>query len=136
MKSSSGDALYAIPDLVGEETTVFANGSALRREEVNWLREEYGGGAGVRRFVRPLASDIGVRYNYQSLNASEAEEVLPDGVERTQAGAFILDLKHDGRDNPVGPHRGFKLFTTLELASSANGCSHTSTRSRTWPNAR
>ncbi len=49
-KASQGDFTYTIPELLGEDIDGFANGFALRREEISFTREEYGGGAGLHRY--------------------------------------------------------------------------------------
>jgi outer membrane protein insertion porin family len=121
-KSTTGDALYSIPAHLGEEITLFLNASALRREEVSFRREEYGGGAGVRRFFPGISSDLGLRYSYEFLNAIEAP-VSAGGVEEspTELGALIVDFNHDRRDNPLNPRRGLKFFATVEVASEVLG---------------
>ncbi|MEP6664088.1 MAG: POTRA domain-containing protein, partial [Verrucomicrobiota bacterium] len=63
-KSTSADYLYTMPELIGEDMDVFFNAFGLRREEISFTREEYGGGAGTRKFLRSISSDFGVRYNY------------------------------------------------------------------------
>src|SRR5439155_27210108 len=45
----------------------------------------------------------------------------PTGVERTRVGAVVLDLRHDRRDNPLLPTRGYNLLSTLEVASASLG---------------
>jgi outer membrane protein insertion porin family len=120
MKSSSGDYLYTIPQFYGDESDFFFNANALRREEIDFTREEFAGGAGVRRFFKPISSDVSVRYNYQVLNAASINDsrfAQGIGLQQADVGSFILDLKHDKQDNPLTPRKGYKVFTTLELAS-------------------
>src|ERR1043166_2336344 len=117
-KSSSGEFVYTIPEFVGRDVDLFVNASALRREEISFLREEYGGGLGAHKFFRDLASDLSVRYNYQILNALEVEGVTAtEGIPKTTVGEIITELKHDRRDNPLYPHRGYKVFSNLETAT-------------------
>src|SRR5262249_51794368 len=68
-KASSGEFTYTIPELIGKDVDVFFNASALRREELSFLREEYGGGLGVHKYFKPSSTDVSVRYNYQILRA-------------------------------------------------------------------
>jgi outer membrane protein assembly complex protein YaeT len=117
-KSSRGEFTYTMPELLGERLDVFLNGFGLRREEVSFIREEYGGGIGVHRYFTAVASDLSVRYNYQVLNATDAEtNVVAESPVNPGVGAIIMDFRHDRRDNPLYPHRGYKIFTTFELAS-------------------
>jgi outer membrane protein assembly complex protein YaeT len=120
-KASSADYLYTMPELLGEDIHVFVNASGLRREEVSFVREEYGGAVGAQRYFRPIDSDVGLRYVQQFLNAADNEATLPGEQERVRVGAFVLDLKHDRRDNPLVPRRGFKFFSNVEFASDALG---------------
>jgi outer membrane translocation and assembly module TamA len=96
---------------------VFLNGSALRREEIDFTREEFGGGFGARKYVNVVESDITLRYSYQVLNASTAAVEEQEGRPSANVGAFVLDIKHDKQDNPLYPRRGYKLFGNFELAS-------------------
>jgi outer membrane protein assembly complex protein YaeT len=116
-RSSSADFNYTMPELVGEDLDVFLNGSGLRREEVDFTREEFGGGLGVHRYFRAVESDISVRYNYQILKARREDFEASIGPPSAAVGAFITDWRHDRRDNPLYPRRGYKIFSTLELAS-------------------
>ncbi|MEO7298273.1 MAG: BamA/TamA family outer membrane protein [Verrucomicrobiota bacterium] len=116
-KSSSADYLYTMPELVGEDLDVFFNASGLRREEVSFTREEYGGGAGARKFLPSISSDFGVRYNYQILNAVQTKLAQEVGLARAAVGSVTFDLKHDKRDNPLYPRAGYKLAGSLETAS-------------------
>jgi outer membrane protein assembly complex protein YaeT len=117
LKSSSADYIYSMPELVGRDIDVFINATALRREEISFLREEFGGGFGGRHLFKPIATDVSARYNYQVLNAANPDTAITNGVQNADVGSVIFDLKHDLRDNPLVPHSGYKIFTTLELAS-------------------
>jgi outer membrane protein assembly complex protein YaeT len=116
-KSSSADYIYTMPELFRESMDVFLNASALRREEISFTREEYGGGAGVKRYLSSIATEVSVRYNYQILNTADAEVDPTEGVPNAGVGAIITDVRHDRRDNPLYPRSGYKLFANLELAS-------------------
>jgi outer membrane protein insertion porin family len=120
-KASSADFLYTIPDILYENVNLFFNGTGLRRDEVSFVREEYGGGFGLQQFVRALDSELSLRYTYQVLNASDAQESEIVGLREARVAAWVFDIKHDRRDNPLLPHQGFKVFSTAEFASAALG---------------
>jgi outer membrane protein insertion porin family len=121
-KSTRGDFLYTMPQLLGEDIDVFFNAFALRREEISFLREEYGGGVGAIKRFEPISSDLSVRYNYQILKAAETEGIFTsEGLQNPNVGAFITDFRHDQRDSPVYPRRGYKIFSNFELASEYVG---------------
>jgi outer membrane protein insertion porin family len=116
-KSSFAEYIYTMPEFVGEDVDVFFNVRGLRREEIDFTREEYGGGVGARRFIQTINSDVSLRYNYEVLNATAPEFVFQRSLRRAGVGAFIADIRHDERDNPLSPRRGYKIFTNIELAS-------------------
>jgi len=120
-KSSRADFLYTVPELFREDVDVFLDASGLRREEISFIREEYGGGIGARRFFRPIDSDVSVRYNYQFLTALDNRATTATGVQRTRVGAVVLDFRHDRRDNPLLPTSGYDLLANVELASASLG---------------
>jgi outer membrane protein assembly complex protein YaeT len=121
-KSSSGDYTYTIPELVGEEVDVFATANALRREEISFTRIEYGGGFGARKYFQPTALDVSLRYNYGILQATEqSANFVEEGAQSPTVGEVILDLRHDRRDNPLYPRRGYQLLANVETATEYLG---------------
>ena len=116
-KASYGEYIYTMPELIGRDIDVFFNGSALRREEIDFTREEFGGGVGVRKYLPEIESDLRVRYNYEVLNAAEIEVAAEEGLTSANVGAVITELRHDRQDNPLYPRKGYKLFGTFEIAS-------------------
>jgi outer membrane protein assembly factor BamA len=121
-KASSGEFIYTIPEFRGHAMDLFFNASGLLREEVSFTREEYGGGFGGHKYFKPIATDLRVRYNYQILNANEAYGfTATEGRTNATVGAIITDIKHDRRDNPLYPTRGYKVFANLEVATEYLG---------------
>jgi outer membrane protein assembly complex protein YaeT len=118
-KASQAEYTYTIPQIVGKDFDVFATASGLRREEISFTREEFGGGAGISRHFREISSDVSVRYNYQVLNATRLEVLPAYGLQSANVGSFIFDLRHDRRDNPLTPRAGYKIFSNLEIASES-----------------
>lgn len=120
-KSSSVDFTYTMPELFGEDIDFFLNADALRREEVSFTREEFGGGAGIHRRFKTWPSDLTIRYDYQVLNADDLELDIADGRKEANVGALITEFFRDRRDNPIYPRSGYKFLANLELASSYLG---------------
>jgi outer membrane protein insertion porin family len=116
-RSSRLEYLYTMPEIFGRDVDVFLNASALRREEVNFTRQEIAGGIGARRFVQALASDVSVRYNYQVLTATQTAVDPRDGLREAAVGSVITEIRHDQRDNPLYPREGYKIFTNIEIGS-------------------
>jgi outer membrane protein assembly factor BamA len=123
-KASSGDLTYTVPELVGHDIDLFLNGSGLRREEISFIRLEYGGSVGLHRYFQPVATDVSARYSYQILNASDFSSVQPvssEGLTNPAVGSISFEIKHDRRDNPLYPRNGYKVFMTLETATQYLG---------------
>jgi outer membrane protein insertion porin family len=123
-KASSGDFTYTVPELVGRDIDLFVNGTGLRREEISFTRLEYGGGIGLHKYLPAASTDVTTRYSYQILNASDfsaVQEVGSEGLTNPAVGAITTEIKHDRRDNPLYPRRGYKVFLTLETATSYIG---------------
>lgn len=123
-KSSSGQFIYTIPEFVGRDIDLFFDASALRREEVDFTRLEYGGGTGLHKYLQPASTDVSVRYNYQILNASDfssVQEVASEGLTNPAVGSITIDVKHDRRDNPLYPHNGYKIFLNVQTATEYLG---------------
>jgi outer membrane protein assembly complex protein YaeT len=122
-KSSKGDLLYTVPEAFGENVNLFLQGTGLRREEVSFLRKEYGGSAGIQKRLLPIKTDFTLRYDYEFLNALELDGASTNrlGAEEAKAAAIAIELTRDRRDNPLLPRRGLKLFSKLEFASASLG---------------
>ena len=121
-KSSSGDYTYTIPELLGENLDFFLNASALRRQEVSFIRVEYGGGMGVRRHFRRIDTDATLRYNYGVLQATESSvNFAPVGAKNPTAGELIADIRQDRRDNPLNPQKGYQVLANAEVATEYLG---------------
>lgn len=118
-RATNLDYDYTMPEFVGENVDLFINGSYLRREEVSFTREEYGGGAGASTFFDNIESDFTARYSYQILSADEL--ISTEGPTNATVGAIILDLRHDKRDSPLYPRHGYRIGSSLELASEFLG---------------
>jgi outer membrane protein assembly complex protein YaeT len=118
-KASQGEYTYTIPQILGRDYDVFATASGLRRDEISFTREEFGGGAGISRHFRDISSDVSARYNYQVLNATRLDVPPAYGLQSANVGSFIFDLRHDRQDNPLNPRAGYKIFSNLEIASEA-----------------
>ncbi len=116
-KASSADYTYTVPDFLGHDIDGFVNGSGLIRDESAFTRREFGGGAGLSRNFRSLNTDLSVRYNYQILSATRRDIPPTFGLAEADVGSFIFELRHDRRDNPLLPHEGYKISSTLEVAS-------------------
>ena len=98
-KASSGDFLYTVPELFFENVDLFVRGSGLRREEISFTREEYGGAVGVHKRIVPIQTDVAVRYDYEFLNALDVSATDTNRIGVTEARAAPTTAMH-GRLTP------------------------------------
>jgi outer membrane protein insertion porin family len=122
-KASYADLQYTIPEIFGRDVDLFFRGSGLRRDEISFTREEYGGSVGLQKRFARIHTDFSIHYDYQFLNALNQPAVTNNniGLQQARAASFVIDLNHDRRDNPLLPTRGYKLFSKVEVASAALG---------------
>jgi len=65
---------------------------------------------------------VSLRYNYGILQATQVSTNLAtEGALNPTVGEFILDARHDRRDNPLDPRRGYQVLLNSEIASSEIG---------------
>ena len=121
VKASYGDLQYTVPEVFGENVDAFVKGDGLRREEVSFTREEYIASTGIHRRFATIQTDLSVHYDYQFLNSVDQHAITNVGPQKAEAASFFIDLTRDRRDNPLLPTRGYRLFSSVEIASAALG---------------
>lgn len=120
-KSASADYTYTMPELFGNDTDIFLNATGLSRQEISFTRQEFGGGAGARRYFESIGSDVSARYSYEILTATDTDFDLGGSARNAGVASLITDIRRDRRDNPLSPHQGYKLFGNMELAAKYLG---------------
>jgi outer membrane protein insertion porin family len=120
MKSTLAEHLYSVPEIFGTEVAGTARLFGVRREELSFLREEYGATVSLRW---PLGKDsLTTAYSFRHLRSTH-NELATSGTDDTQTNAASVELGwlRDRRDNPLTPRHGYKLFAHLEEASRVLG---------------
>jgi outer membrane protein insertion porin family len=122
MKSSSADYRYTVRSLFGTEVDGNARLFGLRREELSFVRQEFGGNLSLSRAFRSLHSTGTASYTFRRLRATD-NQLSTSPIDATQANVASLDLRlvRDRRDNPLSPRDGHRLFAQVELASKLLG---------------
>jgi outer membrane protein insertion porin family len=120
-KTSSADFTYTVPEVTSHDVDAFLSGSALRRQEISFLREEYGASSGLHEYFKAITTDATLRYNYQILDANQAQISPVEGLQSARDSSVTLDLKHNREDNPLYPRAGYRLSGTFEVASDYLG---------------
>ncbi len=122
-KSSRGEMTYTVPELFGETVDGSVQLFGLSRDEVAFIREEFGGTVSLRRRRLPWIHAEGtISYTYQQLRNRENELTTRDiDTAKTIAASIDLGLTRDRRDNPLQPRRGYRWFTQAEIADERFG---------------
>ncbi|HLP24375.1 MAG TPA: BamA/TamA family outer membrane protein, partial [Acidobacteriota bacterium] len=122
MKSSTGDFRYTVPSLFGTTVDGSARLFGLRREELAFVRQEYGSNLSLSREFPSLHSTGTASYTLQRLKTT-ANELATNPIDETETDVASLDLRlvRDRRDNPLTPRAGHRLFAQVQLATKVLG---------------
>lgn len=122
MKSTRGDYSYTVPEIFGESIDGTARIFGLQRDELSFVRQEYGANASLTMPVKWLGANATAGYTFQSLRNRD-NQLATRTVDDQQVTVASLDLglSQDRRDNPLRPRRGYRWFGQVELASRALG---------------
>ncbi len=118
MKSSRGEYNYTVPELFGENVNGTARLYGLQREEVAFLRQEYGLNLSVDTPLRFLGANATAGYTFEVLR-NDDNKLETSGADETQLEVASVDfgLTRDRRDNPLLPRKGYRLYGRTEAAS-------------------
>lgn len=120
-KSTQTAYVYSIPEILGDRLSGFASLTALRRQEIDFLRREAGAEVGIRRFIPEWDVDSSLRYGYSFLESQQLEAAGEVGIAKADVGSLSADVSRDWRDNPVVPEGGGRIFSRIELAAKVLG---------------
>lgn len=117
MKGSQGEHLYSVPEIFGTTIDGSARLFGLRREELSFVRQEFGANVSL---LWPLGAhnSLTTGYTFRQLRTTN-NELATSGEDDVQTNAASVDVgwMRDRRDNPLTPRHGYKLFAHVEEAS-------------------
>lgn len=145
MKSTNAEYTYTVPELFGESLDGTARLFGLQREEVAFVRQEYGATFSVKRPVRQIRGEASAGYTYQALR-NRRNELSTQATDDRQVivASMAVTLTGDTRDNPLRPRHGYHWSTQFEAAdpvlggqstyqrTEVSGAYHTSWQSGRW----
>lgn len=122
MKSTRGDYTYTVPEFFGEAVDGTVKIFGLQREELSFVRQEYGANASLSLPIRWLGANATAGYTFQALRNRD-NQLATRAVDDTQLTVASLNagLTRDRRDNPLRPRRGYRWFGQVEAASRELG---------------
>ncbi len=122
MKSTSVDYNYTVPELFGESLDGNVHAFGLQREEISFLRQEYGLSVSVGRPVAFISGDAMVGYTFESLrNRDNSLGTRATDEGNINSANVHFGLSGDRRDNPLVPRKGYNWATQVEVASPIFG---------------
>lgn len=122
MKSTRGDLTYTVPEIFNESIDGTARLFGLQRDELSFVRREYGANLALSAPVPWLGAKGTAGYTFQALQNRENQLSTRSGDEQDVTVASIdAGLARDRRDNPLRPRRGYRWFGEVEAASRALG---------------
>jgi outer membrane protein assembly factor BamA len=122
MKSTRGEYSYTVPELFGENVHGTARLVGLQREEVAFLRQEYGARLMIDTPLRFLDANLTAGYSFEVLRNQDNElETRALDQSQVEVASVEAGLTRDRRDNPLLPREGYRWFGRIEAASKVLG---------------
>lgn len=118
VKSTRGEYTYTVPELFGESVDGSAKLFGLDRQEIAFLRQEYGGTVSLRRAISAIHGEVTAGYTFEALrNRKNALSTEATDLKQLNVASLNLGLTTSTLDNALRPHRGYHANLQLELAS-------------------
>jgi len=122
VKSTQLNYTYTVPELFGTAVDGSARLFGLRRQELSFVRTEYGANVALLWPLRGLGASLTTGYSFQRLRSTSNElATSPTDLSQANVASVEVGLVRDRRDNPLTPHRGYKLAVQLTEASRRLG---------------
>lgn len=122
LKSSSGDYTYTIPELFGERLDGTARLFGLQRQEIAFLRQEFGLDLSLKRQLRRTGGEARAGYTFQALrNRDNVLSTQATDERQINVASVNFALTGDRRDNPLRPRRGYHWSGQVEAAHPTMG---------------
>jgi outer membrane protein insertion porin family len=122
VKSTQVNDTYTVPELFGTSVDGTAQLFGLRRQELSFVRTEYGANVALLWPLRGLGANLSTGYTFRRLRATSNQlATSPTDLNQANAASVDLGLTRDTRDDPLQPHHGHKLFIDLTEASRRLG---------------
>jgi outer membrane protein assembly factor BamA len=116
-KTSSGDYIYAVPELFGETLDGTAKVFGLQRKEIAFVRQEFGLTLSLKRALRGIGGDATVGYTFKALrNRDNSLSTRETDESQVNVATVNFGITGDQRDNRLRPRRGYHWSAQVEAA--------------------
>ncbi len=122
MKSYLGEVGYLVPEIFGTPTSLSVKVFALEREEIAFVREDFGLNVGLSRQFERMGLDVDTVYSLKNLDLgfnNLGDELA--NQESAMVGSLELRLGRDRRDSALNPREGYRIFSRTEWAAKPLG---------------
>ncbi|MGF1451510.1 MAG: outer membrane protein assembly factor [Opitutales bacterium] len=116
LKTSKADYEYTIPKFLGRDLTLFGNGDFLRREQINFIRQEFGAGVGLQRFWGEIGVNASIEQRVELVTAEDLETTTAFGDTNALITSILARASQSAINNPVYPSDGYRVNVRLEVA--------------------
>ena len=122
MKGTRGEYSYSVPEIFGETIDGSARVFGLQREELAFLRKEFGVNATLKRRIPWIDAEGTVGYTLQTLKNTDNELATRTSDDKNvNVGSIEVGLTRDRRDSPLRPRHGYRWFGQVEAANQSFG---------------
>lgn len=122
MKGTRGEYAYSVPEIFGETIDGTARVFGLQREELAFVRKEFGVNATLKRQIPWIRAEGTLGYTLQTLKNTDNELTTRTSDEKNvNVGSIEVGLTRDRRDSPLRPRHGYRWFGHVEAANQSFG---------------
>jgi outer membrane protein assembly complex protein YaeT len=122
VKSTRAEYTYTVPELFGETIDGSARIFGFRREEVAFVRQEYGGTVQLRKKIRRRGPELTGGYTMERLSdRNNTLSATSEDTENVNSASLNLGIAFDRRDQAINPKTGYRIYLQAEYASKRLG---------------
>ncbi len=118
MKGTRGEYTFTVPELFGESVDGTARAFGLQRQEISFLRKEYGVTTALSTPLRAIGATATLGYTFQSLQNRDNQLGV---TQKVNSGSVDTNIVGEHRDNPLRPRHGYRWFIQASTASRLFG---------------
>ncbi|MGE9294902.1 MAG: BamA/OMP85 family outer membrane protein [Puniceicoccales bacterium] len=115
-KATYVDMDYNIPQIGGANVDLFSKLGFLRRQELTFLREEWGIQSGLQHYIEAIDVNAAATFTLDNVRAANRNFFLPPGPLEARIGSLGFRFSQSNLDSPVFPTDGYHWYAVGEFA--------------------